>query len=82
MAYTLVAESKGLRLLGVRFTADTAYEALSRLKRIQRRGFMVKITGADGKAVNEEELEAIATAARQQLLRPGDFVVTKSASGT
>ena len=64
MAYTIIAESKGQRLMGDRFTANTVYEALARVRRIRSRGFLVKIAGPDGKTISENELEADAAGIR------------------
>jgi hypothetical protein len=64
VAYTIIAEFKIHRLMGDRFTADTASEALDRVQHIRSRGFLVKITGPDGKPVSENNLEAEAAAIR------------------
>jgi hypothetical protein len=64
MAYTIIAEFKAHRLLGDRFTADSACEALDSVQSIRSRGFLVKITGPDGKPVSENDLEAESTRIR------------------
>jgi hypothetical protein len=71
MAYTIIAESQGQRLMGTHFTADTVYEALARVQRIRSRGFLVKLSGPDGKPVSENDLEADAAGIRLLRLRPG-----------
>jgi hypothetical protein len=58
VAYTIIAEARNQRLLGDRFTADTAHEAFARVQHIRRRGFQVKITGPDGESVSENDLVA------------------------
>jgi len=50
--------------MGDRFTANTVYEALARVRRIRSRGFLVKIAGPDGKTISENELEADAAGIR------------------
>jgi hypothetical protein len=70
VAYSIIAESGRQRLMGTRFTADTAYEALARVQRIRSRGFLVKISGPDGKPVSENDLEADAAGIRLLRLRP------------
>jgi hypothetical protein len=71
LAFTIVAESRGQRILGTRFTADTAYEALARVRRIRSRGFLVKISDPDGKPDSENQLETDAAGIRLMRLRPG-----------
>jgi hypothetical protein len=70
LAYTIIAEAPNQRLLGDRFTADTAHEAFGRVQDIRRRGFQVKITGPDGDSVSENELETKAAGSRSARARP------------
>jgi hypothetical protein len=69
VAYTIIAEARNQRLLGDRFTADTAHEAFARVQHIRRRGFQVKITGPDGESVSENEL-AEASGSRSARAQP------------
>jgi hypothetical protein len=70
LAYTIIAETRNQRLLGDRFTADTAHEAFGRVQDIRRRGVQVRITGSDGDLVSENELEAKAAGSRSARGQP------------
>ena len=70
MAYTIIAEARNQRLLGDRFTADTAHEAFARVHYIRHRGFEVKISGPDGESVTENQLEAKVASSRSARAQP------------
>jgi hypothetical protein len=70
LAYIIIAEARGRRLLGDRFTADTAHEAFARVQHLRGRGFEVTITAPDGASVSENELESNAADSRSPRAQP------------
>jgi hypothetical protein len=70
LAYIIIAEARGRRLLGDRSTADTAHEAFARVQHLRGRGVLVKITALDGASVSENELESKAAGSRSARAQP------------